>query len=56
MGGFSSFTSSSSGFGGNGCMSKSVSTSTQVRNGKPVTVTKTTITKPDGTTEVTEKI
>jgi len=43
------------GFGGT---SQSVSTSTIIRNGKQVTVTKKTITNPDGTshTEVQEQI
>jgi len=44
--------------GGFGGASKSVSTSTIIKNGKKVTVTKTTITNPDGTshTEVHENV
>lgn len=46
----------SGGFGGGGMTS--VSTSTVIRNGKKVTVTKKTTTQPDGTTktEVTESV
>lgn len=67
-GGFSGntvFSSSSSFGGGRGGVGKSVSQSTTImyiifpncfRNGKRVTTTKTTVTKPDGTTEVSEVI
>ena len=49
--------SSSSNMGGGG-QSKSVSTSTIIKNGKTVQVTKTTIVNPDGTshTEVHEQV
>ena len=57
MGGFSSFTSSSSVSGGGGMqgISKSVSTVTKTVNGKTVTTKKTTVVKPDGSKEITEE-
>ncbi|CAD8080731.1 unnamed protein product [Paramecium sonneborni] len=53
-GSFQSF--SSSNFGGGFGGGTSISTSTTIQNGRKVTVTKKTTTKPDGTTEVVETI
>lgn len=53
FGGMRGFSDDFGSFGSGGGMSKSVSTTTKVINGKSVTTTKTKIVKPDGSQEIT---